>query len=59
MLYSKSIKSSKKVANQYICNLCEYMSSKKISYDRHLSSKKHAKKYARSNIQCNNNITLL
>ena len=44
----KSIKSSKKVANQYICNLCEYMSSKKSSYDNHLSSKKHAKKYART-----------
>jgi hypothetical protein len=44
----KSIKSIKNVSNQYVCNLCEYMSSKKSSYDNHLSSKKHAKNYALS-----------
>jgi hypothetical protein len=34
-------------ANQYICECCDYATSRKSSYDIHLSSKKHAKNYAR------------
>jgi hypothetical protein len=29
------------VSNQYICEPCDYMTSRKSSYDSHLSSKKH------------------
>jgi histone H3/H4 len=30
-----------KVSNQYICEPCDYMTSRKSSYDMHLTSKKH------------------
>jgi hypothetical protein len=33
-------------ANQYICECCDYATSRKSSYDIHLSSNKHAKNYA-------------
>ena len=32
-----------KVANLFCCNLCDYITSKKSSYDKHLSTDKHKK----------------
>jgi hypothetical protein len=37
-------KFSKNGENQYICEICDYMTSKKSSYSNHLSSKKHQEK---------------
>jgi hypothetical protein len=48
-LHEKSIKNRCTVGIQYICEICDYMSSRKSSYDRHLSSKKHVKNYAKIN----------
>ena len=33
--------SCKKVAKKYVCNLCEYNTCRKSSYDKHLSTSKH------------------
>ena len=49
-----SVKSIGDVGNQYICEVCDYITSKKSSYDSHLSSKKHQKKVSenKNNLVC-------
>jgi hypothetical protein len=42
-------KSKSEVSNQYICEICDFVTSKKCNYDRHLSSKKHIEKVAENN----------
>ena len=35
------MESSKKVANEYMCSTCDYITSRKSSYDKHLTTSKH------------------
>jgi autonomous glycyl radical cofactor GrcA len=48
------VKSIGDVGNQYLCEVCDYITSKKSSYDSHLSSKKHQKKVSenKNNLVC-------
>ncbi len=39
--YLMTIKSSKKVAEKYICEKCEYITSRKYNFEKHLQTKKH------------------
>ena len=39
----KVAKSSKKVANEFYCNFCDYICSKKFNWDKHLLTSKHCK----------------
>lgn len=34
-------KSSKKVAQTFVCEVCDYNTSKKSSFDKHLATDKH------------------
>jgi hypothetical protein len=38
-----SIKSCEKVAPNFYCNICDYVTSRKSSYDKHISTPKHKK----------------
>ena len=46
-----SIKSCEKVALEYYCEICNYFTSRKSSYDKHNSTAKH-KKSIQSIVSC-------